>query len=197
MQISITINVSDPDEEWRTIGIAPDYKVSNYGNVKRLLKTKGDKPVTKHLYGNSGYEIVVLSCNGIHKTRTVHRLVADAFIDPCDGKPLIDHINGIKTDNRLSNLRRASAKQNSYNARKTTNETSSRYKGVTFDKAKNKWRAQIMSHGKNNFLGHFKSEKAAARAYDEAAIAFFKEFANLNNASDDSDSDEEVTIYNS
>ncbi len=51
-------------------------------------------------------------------------------------------------------------------------KTSSRYRGVCWDKAHSKWKAQIMSSGKNHYLGNFADEAAAARAYDRAALQY-------------------------
>ncbi len=91
----------------------------------------------------------------------------------------IDHINHDGLDNRKRNLRFCTHAQNMQNRRKVPN-TSSKYKGVTWDKKKGKWMAIIMKEGRNNFLGYFTSEVAAARAYDKKALELFEEFSCLN-----------------
>ena len=58
--------------------------------------------------------------------------------------------------------------------------TSSKYKGVNQDKLNNKWRAQIMVNGAHETIGRFIKEIDAARAYDEAALKYFGEFAKTN-----------------
>ncbi len=51
---------------------------------------------------------------------------------------------------------------------------------MTWYKAKSKWLAQIMLHGKNHYLGRFDDEIEAAEAYDRAALSMFGEFARIN-----------------
>lgn len=91
----------------------------------------------------------------------------------------VDHINGNGLDNRKCNLRLATAAQNSRNRRRTGGR-SSRYKGVSFIKSKNRYVAEITFNGRRMSLGHFESEIDAARAYDKAAKKYHKEFASLN-----------------
>lgn len=86
----------------------------------------------------------------------------------------IDHINCIKTDNRLSNLRKASTSQNHANIGVTSANTSG-FKGVT--KARGRWRAAITRDGKSNHLGCFDTKEQASAAYFKAATEMFGEFA--------------------
>lgn len=89
----------------------------------------------------------------------------------------VDHRNGDGLDNRRSNLRQATHAQNSAN-QKVRDGAASRFKGVTpWLKG---WRARIGVNYKTHHIGCFKTEEEAARAYDEAAIAAFGEFARLN-----------------
>ena len=152
-----------------------DYEVSNLGRVKsiarkiiyndgsvRILKEKILKP---NLTG-SGYLKVSLCKEGKSKTRTNHQLVAESFLGhtPNGMKLVIDHINGVKTDNRLENLQIISQRENSSKNRKG----SSKYTGVSLVKGRNKFRAQIVIDGKLINLGDFTDETKAAEAYQIA-----------------------------
>lgn len=84
----------------------------------------------------------------------------------------VDHINGIRDDNRLSNLRLATRTQNSANSKARTG-----LKGACYVSEKAKWKAQIRIGGKNTHLGYFPTEQAAHEAYKAAAKKEFGEFA--------------------
>lgn len=91
----------------------------------------------------------------------------------------LDHINNIKEDNRIENLREATHSQN--NANKSIMSTNkSGYKGVVWHKASGKWAARICIDYKNKHLGLFDSKDAANEAYKKASLIHFKEFSNFN-----------------
>lgn len=92
----------------------------------------------------------------------------------------IDHINRNRLDNRKCNLRFVSRTQNCANRAKTTNKTSSVYKGVYFEKDSACWKSVIEINGRKRTLGRFKSETEAAQTYNMAALSFFGKYANLN-----------------
>ena len=99
-------------EKWKEIkNFESLYEVSDIGNV-RNKKTK--KLISKRC-DKDGYEIVNLYNLGKIKTAKVHRLVAEAFLENIENKPCVDHINTIKNDNRLENLRWCTYKENSNN----------------------------------------------------------------------------------
>lgn len=79
----------------------------------------------------------------------------------------IDHANGDKADNRLSNLRAATQAENGQNLKTKSNNTSG-HPGVSWFKPVNKWRARIMLNRKEYGLGYFDSVEAAAEAYRKA-----------------------------
>lgn len=82
----------------------------------------------------------------------------------------IDHINGIRNDNRIANLRHATRKQNMENRVQATG--ASGYRGVVWLEANQKWRASITHNRQNIYLGLFATAEDASAAYREAA-AFF------------------------
>lgn len=100
-----------------------------------------------------------------------------------DGKK-VDHIDGDTLNNTRENLRIATSGGNSANRCKQKaygkSPTSSRFKGVTRLKNRDRWKASICNEGKQHFLGSFTEEKLAALAYDDAAQKFYGEFALLN-----------------
>tara|TARA_S200002703_G_scaffold62704_1_gene54457 strand:- start:295 stop:792 length:498 start_codon:yes stop_codon:yes gene_type:complete len=97
-------------EIWRWVkGYEGYYKVSNFGRV--MSKHGGKEKILKPGTNTGGYKMVILSKNGTAKNHRVHILVAKAFLPPCPGNHgvssfdwQIDHIDGDKANNRVSNL---------------------------------------------------------------------------------------------
>ena len=81
-------------------------------------------------------------------------------------KQMIDHINGVRDDNRWCNLRDVSRTVNENNRREPGAHNSSGFLGVT--KHRNRWRAQIKANGRNNVLGVFDTPEEAHEAYVQA-----------------------------
>lgn len=106
------------------------------------------------------------------KKKYLHRLIL-ATADE------VDHIDGDCLNNRRTNLRVCSHIKNSYN-QKIRCGGSSAYKGVSFNKEKNKWEAYICANHNRYRLGYFKKETDAASAYNKRAIELHGEFARLN-----------------
>jgi hypothetical protein len=109
------------EEIWKDIeGYEGLYQVSNLGNVKRLVSTRcfAERLICRSI-DRYGYVKRVLSKDSKNYYFTEHRLVAKAFIPNTLNKPAVNHINGIKTDNRVENLEWCTNKENSKHARET------------------------------------------------------------------------------
>ena len=91
-----------------------------------------------------------------------------------------DHINGNKLDNRKSNLRIVTIRQNQTNRPKFSGTYSSKFKGVSYHAPNRKWQARITHMGKGFYIGCFPDEISAALAYDRMASALHGEYARLN-----------------
>lgn len=90
----------------------------------------------------------------------------------------IDHINGIRHDDRFHNLRLATRSQNCSNKLKFWKENKYGFRGVK--KNHKRFMAMLKTAGKEYYLGVFDTPELAARAYDEAAMKYVGEFARLN-----------------
>mgnify|MGYP001324232801 FL=1 len=170
------------DEIWKNIeGYEGLYQVSNLGKVRSLdritLYLSGRKVFThgrnlKLGYNNVGYVYVFLIKNKIKSFFLIHRLVALAFIPNVSNKPEIDHINTIRDDNRVCNLKWVTKKENRNNPNtKISNKISNK-------KAKRKWlevleKKVIQLDLNGNFIREFKSLHAIERefGYNRANIA--------------------------
>lgn len=102
---------------WRDIeGYEGVYQVSNLGQVKNLNYNHTNKERIKKLSKDKdGYLFVGLYKNKRNSNYRVHRLVAQAFINNINKKPCVDHINTIKQDNHVWNLRWVTNKENTNN----------------------------------------------------------------------------------
>jgi hypothetical protein len=99
------------------LGYEGIYQVSNLGNVKRI--NKKNLNYLKPLNNGTGYFQVALCVNSKRKVYLVHRLVAETFIDNPNNFDVINHINGIKSDNTINNLEWCTHSHNINHAVKT------------------------------------------------------------------------------
>lgn len=160
----------------------PDHMVGVTKNGDRFLFSKEDLcKVMDHTWclkkSSNGIPYVVtrLIVNETLKTGYLHRLIMEPGYDM-----EVDHINHNVLDNRRENLRLCTREQNLMNRRKNK-KSSSQFKGVSFYRPLNKWKAQIKINHKKIHIGYFENEIDAAKAYNKAAILYFGDFAYLNN----------------
>lgn len=90
-------------------------------------------------------------------------------------KDFLDHINRVRSDNRINNLREATRAQNGWNRKFNKNNTSG-FKGVSYFKPLRKWRAAIDCNYERIHLGYFDKKEEAGAAYKEAALRLHGEF---------------------
>ena len=109
-----------------------------------------------------------------NKLIQLHRIVIKAK----QGE-IVDHINGNKLDNRKCNLRICTKSQNCQN-RKISKLNKSGFNGVSWNVNNRKWVAQIAFNNKKMHLGFFNDPTEAAKSFNEAALKYHGEFANLN-----------------
>ena len=116
-----------------------------YSRLGKIVKTKQ----------TNGYIYMYLYENQKNINLLGHHFAWYCFYRNCNTNQ-IDHINGIRTDNRILNLRNVTSKQNSWNRTKA--------KGYYWNKHRNKWQAQIKGNKSIN-LGYFNTEEEARNAY--------------------------------
>jgi hypothetical protein len=128
-----------------------------------------------HQLPHGTYVLARVYTSGQIKRVYMHRLIL-GLTNPLE---LADHINGDGLDNRRSNLRVANRSENACNSGKRVNNTSG-FKGVSFFKRYQRFRATICVNGKQVHIGYYDTAEVAARAYDARAIEVHGAFAYLN-----------------
>ena len=149
------------EEEYKKIDGYDNYEISNFGNVRNTNTGR----ILKNHKNIHGYYIVDLHKEGTRKTLTIHRLIGLHFIPNPDNLREIDHIDRNRTNNSITNLRWISHGNNQRNKPKKQN-TTSRYKGVSFNKAKGKYEARIRFENKKIYIGIYEKGEDAAKARD-------------------------------
>ena len=167
-------------EIWKDVpGYEGCYQVSNLGRVRSL-----DREVTytdgrvfsykgKIINGtnSNGYRNAGLTINKKVRTFTFSQLVAMAFLDhvPNGHKLVVDHINGDKSDNRATNLRIVTHRDNSSTCFRVNDDSfSSKHIGVSWNKTNSKWLSTIGYNKVCIHLGYFDNELEASNAYQSA-----------------------------
>lgn len=112
-QLNISIEVF-PNEFWKyVVNTNNRYLISNYGRLLTLKYKGSNKPsIMKPATNKKGYLHTLIVCNGKLKPVTIHRLVAETWINNPFKKLQVNHINFIRTDNRVENLEWCTPKEN-------------------------------------------------------------------------------------
>lgn len=168
-------------EKWKDVkGFIGIYKVSSLGRIislsRKVTCRNGGVRTTKErilklTIEAHGYHQVSLCFEGkSHKTK-VHTVVAIAFLNhtPCNFKLIIDHKDNNKLNNRKDNLQITTMRNNTSKDQFRYNRTS-KYTGVSWDKARNKWASSINIKGKSKRLGYFLNEIDAQNAYQKKIL---------------------------
>jgi hypothetical protein len=170
-------------EEWRGVMGHDGYQVSNIGRVRSIDRWVDHSDGKRVFYkgkllqlrlNKDGYLKVTL----FEKSHRVHRMIANAFLGIIKGEQ-VDHVDGNRSNNSISNLRICTHAQNQANS-KLSKANKSGYKGVYWFKKRGKWKAQICLNNKQFHIGLFSSKEEAAYAYDCAATEKSSEFAKTN-----------------
>lgn len=155
------------NELWKHVDYDGQYEISNLGNLRhfRAGRYVSLNPTMrgKDAYRGKGYFAARLRKDNILKYPSIARLVIETFTYKSDLH--VDHINGITTDNRLENLRYCTNRQNKHFANSKNIKKSSKYVGVHFENATQRWVSKIRIGDKRPCLGHFHTEEEAYEAY--------------------------------
>ena len=154
-------------EIWKDVkGYEGYYQVSDLGRIRNVNTMK----IVEAVF-NSGYRKVTLTANNVTKIFKVSQLVAIAFLNhkPNGNTLIVDHINGNKVDDRVVNLKIVTHRENlSTCFRADRKSLSSKYVGVSWQKAQCIWVSKIKYNGHISHLGSFRNEIDASNAYQLA-----------------------------
>lgn len=107
-------------EKWKPVKGFENYEVSDMGNIKSLnYNHTGEAKILKPGKQRGGYLYINLYKNAKRYSKKIHRLVAEAFIPNPEGKPQVNHIDGNKKNNKLSNLEWSTNQENQQHAYNT------------------------------------------------------------------------------
>ncbi|CAB4240509.1 putative NHN endonuclease [uncultured Caudovirales phage] len=170
--------VTKEEEDWIKQNLRYDPDTGHLWWIKQNVTGTRPRDLNRPAGRNSHcYLMVDINVNK-RETIKLHR-VAWFLYHGVWPKDEIDHINNIRDDNRIVNLREATHAENLSN-QKPRVDGSSKYKGVSWDKQNCKWRASVMVDYKQINLGRYHKEEEAALAYNKAALEYFGEFAKIN-----------------
>jgi hypothetical protein len=141
----------------------------------KVYRIKSDGSLSPVGFAQRGYIKIGLRFSGNHKCpRKIfgHRL---AWLLHYGSFPVVrlDHIDRNGLNNKIDNLRLTTPSDNAMNSGKHNNNSKSIYRGVSWSKRAQKWMAYIYKNNKHIYIGSFKDEKEAARAYIDKALELY------------------------
>jgi hypothetical protein len=122
----------------------------------------------------TGYRQIKIDYRLYQEHRLVWLFIHGSFPPDC-----LDHINGVKDDNRFDNLREATYSENNMNQGLQSNNTSG-FKGVDYLKSSGKYRARISINRTTKALGYYTTREEAHKAYCKASLEYHQEFSRIN-----------------
>jgi hypothetical protein len=168
------------NEEWKYIQDTNDmYQVSNLGRVKSFRKYKENGVIVNGSIYECGYNRMSIIINGKSLNLDTHRLVAKHFIPNPNNLPIVDHIDGNRSNNNVSNLRWVNHRQNAINSKIQKNNTSG-FKGVQYHSVQKKWLATCMIHGKFTVKAFVNLNDAIECRKEWVRLYYPKEFYSTN-----------------
>lgn len=184
----LNIDKMNQTEIWKpAVGLEDYYMISNIGRIKSVerivvhsdgRKRKIGGKILKTSINRNGYECIRISCNRQKRELKIHRMVALAFIPNIENKPYIDHINTIRNDNRVENLRWVTRMENAHNPitysrmfgrNHATGEQILKRKNANKSYGAEKAVLQLSIDG--NIIKEFKSIREAGRAFHDSGLA--------------------------
>lgn len=160
-------------EEWRgVVGHGKLYEISNLGNGRipkklssdgRMLKAK-PKKLTPDKDGYLNFSVYIA---GKVKTLKTHREVLKAFVGPCPEGMECCHLDSVRANNKLTNLKWASKTENQGGDRNKNGSYSSKYNGVYWSHQGQKWVSSVWVNPKQRYIGRFTEEVDAAKAFND------------------------------
>ena len=148
------------DEIWKDTVIEP-YQVSNLGNVRGYNKRQMKPHMDPH-----GYYSFRLRKNGRYVKKYLHCLIAECFLPNPSNKTHVDHINRVKTDNRLENLRWCTRSENARNTQRHDREMY----GIYWYENRRAYLIKIKLNGRQHYIGWKKTLDEAKQVRDEAKL---------------------------
>ena len=170
-------------EEWRPVVEFPDrYEVSNLGRVRSIEKKFFHKIKSQHQTTTSNYLYVAISVNNKTVSRSVHRMVAEAFIPNPLNKEQVNHKDSNRHNNHVDNLEWVTRSENIQHGRKygnisdkhsigvKSNKASSRFHNVFWNEKQQRWQPSVKLNGRRLSQKCFKDEIECAKFVNQLLL---------------------------